>query len=373
MHADEVEVDDDVVRHLLSAQCPAWADRALRRVPDAGTDNAIYRLGDDLGLRLPRIHWAVDQIEKEWRWLGRLAPHLPAAVPVPLFKGDPGHGYPYPWLVYPWVNGTSLDRATIRGLDTLVSDVAAFVVALRGVPAGDGPAPRRRGGPMAPRDREVRWALAELGDLVDTGRALRVREAALEAGPWTDAPLWVHGDLLPGNIVVRDGRLRGVIDWSGAGVGDPACDAMLGWSLPSGARGAFRDAAGFDDANVGPGSGVGGGADGPLHPVLRGDAAPCGRPGGAALAGRARGLSEPARGPGSPPPPASVSCAHAARTRRRTRRSRVRGPGCDTRQDRGMTTSFRPCHPCHPYRPPWRRPRRRGRPSRACRPRGPRS
>ena len=248
MHADEVEVDDDMVRSLLAAQCPAWAGRALSRVPDSGTDNAIYRLGDELGVRLPRIHWAVDQVEKEWRWLGRLAPYLPAPVPVPLLKGDPGHGYPYPWLVYPWVNGTSLDQGTVGSLDRIVLDVAAFVVALREAPVGDGPPPRRRGGPMAPLDREVRWAVGKLDGLVDTGRALRVWEAALEAGPWTEAPVWVHGDLLPGNIVVRDGRLRGVIDWSGAGVGDPACDAMLGWSLPPVARGAYREAAGFDDA-----------------------------------------------------------------------------------------------------------------------------
>ncbi len=248
MHADEVEVDDDTVRSLLAAQCPAWAGRALSRVPDSGTDNAIYRLGDELGVRLPRIHWAVDQVEKEWRWLGRLAPYLPAPVPVPLLKGDPGHGYPYPWLVYPWVNGTSLDKGTVGSLDRIVLDVAAFVVALREAPVDGGPPPRRRGRPMAPLDREVRWAVGKLDGLVDTGRALRVWEAALEAGPWTEAPVWVHGDLLPGNIVVRDGRLRGVIDWSGAGVGDPACDAMLGWSLPPVARGTYREAAGFDDA-----------------------------------------------------------------------------------------------------------------------------
>ncbi len=248
MHVDEVEVDDDTVRSLLTAQCPVWAGRALRRVPDSGTDNAIYRLGDDLGVRLPRIHWAVDQVKKEWRWLGHLAPYLPALVPVPLFRGAPGDGYPYPWLVYPWVHGTSLDRGTVEGLDTLVLDVAAFVVALRRAPAGDGPPPRRRGGPMAPLDREVRWAIGQLDGLVDAGRALRVWEAALEAGPWTEEPVWVHGDLLPGNIIVRYGRLRGVVDWSGAGVGDPACDAMLGWSLPSVARDAYREAAGFDDA-----------------------------------------------------------------------------------------------------------------------------
>ena len=292
MHADEVEVDDDMVRSLLAAQCPAWAGRALSRVPDSGTDNAIYRLGDELGVRLPRIHWAVDQVEKEWRWLGRLAPYLPAPVPVPLLKGDPGHGYPYPWLVYPWVNGTSLDKGTVGSLDRIVLDVAAFVVALREAPVDGGPPPRRRGGPMAPLDREVRWAVGKLDGLVDTGRALRVWEAALEAGPWTEAPVWVHGDLLPGNIVVprRTPAWRHRLERGGGRRPRLRCHARVvpsprrPWHLPGSGRIRRRD--------VGPCSGLGGGADNPLHPLLHLHTARRSRPGEATAASRHRGLSE---------------------------------------------------------------------------------
>ena len=255
MHPDEVAVDDDLVRGLLADQFPEWSGESLRRLPDSGTDNAIYRLGDDKGIRLPRIHWAVDQIDKELQWLGRLAPLLPSPVPVPLARGEAGRGYPFPWLVYPWLPGVSLNGATVSSWRDVARQVGAFVVALGRAPVDGAPAPRRRGTPMAPYDREVQWAIEHLGGLVDADRARRVWRDALDAGPWGGDPVWVHGDLLPGNVLVRHDRLSGVIDWSGAGIGDPACDAMLAWSLPPAARDEYRAIAGFDDATWARGRG----------------------------------------------------------------------------------------------------------------------
>jgi aminoglycoside phosphotransferase (APT) family kinase protein len=246
MHADEIELDDALVRRLLVEQFAQWSDLPLQRIPDSGTDSAIYRLGDDMGLRLPRIHWAVAQIDKEVGWLGRLAGHLPVPVPVPLGRGEPGHGYPYPWLVYPWVPGVSLDR--IAATPPLVVDVASFVLALQEIPTEGGPAPGRRGGPMAPRDREVEWALQKLEGVVDTVRARDVWQAALRAESSARNDVWVHGDLLPGNILVAEDRLAGVIDWSATGVGDPACDAMFAWSLGAEDRALYRRLLGYDDA-----------------------------------------------------------------------------------------------------------------------------
>ena len=208
MHEDEVTVDDDTVRALLGDQFPHWADRRLRRMADSGTDNAIYRLGVDLGIRLPRIHWAEGQIDKECRWLPELAADLPTGVPVPVGRGHAGHGYPFPWLVYRWLEGTSLDRAVVDDWDGIAEGVAEFVLALE----------------------QHFW------------------QCALEAGDWTGAPVWIHADLLPGNILISRGRLSGIIDWSGAGVGDPACEAMVAWSLPPRARRLFRRTLGFDDA-----------------------------------------------------------------------------------------------------------------------------
>jgi aminoglycoside phosphotransferase (APT) family kinase protein len=248
MHEEEVLVVDDTVRGLLEDQFPQWADRRLLRVADSGTDNAIYRLGDDLGLRLPRIQWAEAQIEKECRWLPELAAGLPTAVPVPLAEGRPGRGYPFPWLVYPWLEGTSLDRAAVDNWKVIAEDVAKFVLALGQLPPEDGPLPTRRGTPMAQFDEAVQWGISQLNGVIDVDRARQVWRNALEPGEWLGDPAWVHGDLLPGNILIDQGRLSGIIDWSCAGVGDPACEAMLAWSLPTDARRVYRRALGFDDA-----------------------------------------------------------------------------------------------------------------------------
>ena len=249
MHADEISVDDATVRNLLSSQFPQWSEKSLQRLPDSGTDSAIYRLGDDLGVRLPRIHWAVQQVEKEWQWLRGLAPSLPTSIPVPICRGAPGEGYPYPWLVYPWIEGESLDSAAVDQWDSFAATVAAFVLALEKVPVPvNGPTPRRRGGPLAAVDREATWAIGKLKGVMDVDRAAQVWQSAVDADAWKRDPVWVHGDLLPGNILVRDQQLVGVIDWSGLCVGDPACDAMLAWSLPPHARRAFRETLDFDQA-----------------------------------------------------------------------------------------------------------------------------
>jgi aminoglycoside phosphotransferase (APT) family kinase protein len=248
MHEGEVLVDDGTVRALLKDQFPHWAEKHLLRIADSGTDNAIYRLGDDLGIRLPRIQWAEAQIKKECRWLAKLAAGVLTSVPVPLAEGRPGCGYPFPWLVYPWLQGTSLDRAAVDNWDVIAEDVAEFVLALEHLPTEGGPPPTRRGTPMAQFDEAVQRGISQLDGVIDVDRARHVWQSALEARDWPREPVWVHGDLLPGNILIGKGRLSGIIDWSSAGVGDPACEAMLAWSLPSDARRIFRRALGLDDA-----------------------------------------------------------------------------------------------------------------------------
>jgi aminoglycoside phosphotransferase (APT) family kinase protein len=257
MHEDEVEVTDDLVRRLVADQFPEWADRPLRRVPSTGTDNAMYRLGDDLGLRVPRIHWAVPQVEREHAWLPQLAPHLPAAVPVPLAVGEPGHGYPYPWLVFGWLEGTdALHGDGSFDWSVLAVDAAAFVRALHRVDLPDQPRARSRGGRLAPFDEHVRRSIRRLAGELDVARAEAVWDEALAAEPWTPPYVWVHADLLPGNVLVgANGRLAGVIDWSAAGTGDPAADTMLGWAMPAEARAVYRQALGLDDATWARGRG----------------------------------------------------------------------------------------------------------------------
>jgi aminoglycoside phosphotransferase (APT) family kinase protein len=248
MHADELEIDEPLVRRLLAVQFPRWADLPLEAVLPVGTDNAIYRLGDDLALRLPRIHWAAGHPEKEHEWLPKLAPLLPLPIPVPLALGDPGEGYPWHWSVCSWLEGetASLDRVT--DARQLADDLARFVAALRRIDPTGAP-PASRGGPLAPLAGEIREVIASLRGELDADTVTAVWETALGAPPWDGPPVWTHGDLDPRNLLVTQGRLSGVIDLSGLGVGDPACDIAAAWKvLPAEVRDIFRGALSVDDA-----------------------------------------------------------------------------------------------------------------------------
>jgi aminoglycoside phosphotransferase (APT) family kinase protein len=244
MHANEVHTDAQLVGRLLAAQFPQWADLPLTPVPSAGTDNALYRLGSDMVVRLPRIDWAVGQAEKERRWLPRLAPHLPLAIPEQLARGEPGEGYPWPWSIYRWLPGESATLERLNDPCQAAGQLARFVTALWQIDTTDGPPAAEhnlRGAPLALRDERARAAIAALAGVIDTERAKSVWEAALEAPAWEGEPVWFHGDLLSGNVLVERGHLSAVIDFGGLAVGDPACDLMIAWSLFSGAsREVFR-------------------------------------------------------------------------------------------------------------------------------------
>jgi aminoglycoside phosphotransferase (APT) family kinase protein len=248
MHADEVETDVSLVRRLLAGQFPHWADLPIAPVKSAGTDNALYRLGDDMAVRLPRIHWATGQVDKEQRWLPRLAPLLPVAIPVPLGRGEPAEGYPWSWSVYGWLEGENPNVDRLADPQRLAMDLAAFIAALQRLDLTDGPQ-AGRGVPLARRDADTRTAIEALRGTVDTDAVTAVWEAALRAPEWTGAPVWLHSDLAPGNLLIVDGRLSGVIDFAGVGVGDPAGDLPVAWNLlPAEARSLFRVAMGVDDA-----------------------------------------------------------------------------------------------------------------------------
>jgi len=191
-------------------------------------------------VRLPRIHWAVGGVDKDFRWLPLLAPLLPVAIPVPLAKGIPAEGYPWEWGVYPWLEGENPTVDGIAGLESLARDVAQFVEALHRVDLAGGP-PATRGVPLAMRDDPTRTAIAALQGMIDTDATTAAWDAALQTPAWSGPPVWVHGDLLPGNVLVQGGRLTGVIDFSGMGVGDPACDLMIAWAC-SPARAGMRSA-----------------------------------------------------------------------------------------------------------------------------------
>lgn len=253
VHPDEVFTDTNLVSRLLITQFPQWAALPIERVASSGTDNALYRLGDVLVVRLPRIHWAVGQVEKEQQWLPKLAPHLPLTVPSPLAMGLPGEGYPWRWSVYHWLDGenATLDHLTdpIQAARTL----AEFIKALQRLDATGGPAPGEhnsgRGVPLVERDSTVHTALGKLHGRIDTDAARLAWEAALQAPLWNLPPVWLHGDLQAGNLLATNGQLSAVIDFGCLGVGDPACELIVAWNLfDTDSRQVFREALAVDDA-----------------------------------------------------------------------------------------------------------------------------
>jgi aminoglycoside phosphotransferase (APT) family kinase protein len=253
MHADEVIADAGTVRRLLQSQFRQWAGLPVVPVPSSGTDNAIFRLGDDLCVRLPRVARVNSQVEKEQLWLSKLAPHLPLRVPVVLAVGSPGEGYPCTWSVVPWIEGEAARPGALGDPVGAAFRLAGFIEALQAIDAEGGPAPGEhnffRGAPLAARDGRVREALGQLTGRIDVSAAMVVWEAALAAPVFEAPPVWIHGDLQPGNLIVNEGRLVAVIDFGGLGIGDPACDLLPAWTFfSSQSRSVFRQALAVDDA-----------------------------------------------------------------------------------------------------------------------------
>ena len=244
MHDDEIEIDEAVVRRLVVEQFSQWANLPLRRVEPSGTVNAIFRLGDELSVRLPRRDGPTNPGSVELEWLPRLAPQLPVEIPVPVGQGRPGEGYPWFWEIHTWVEGEAVPVKEIDAFQA-ARDLAALVRALQEIEPTGGPPPGR-GVALAERDSAFRYWLERFhGD----PRVSEEWDRALAAPPWDGPPVWHHGDLDCRNWLVRDRRITGVIDWGSMGVGDPACDVMVAWKLHSlAARDAFRDALPSDDA-----------------------------------------------------------------------------------------------------------------------------
>lgn len=248
MHRGEVPTDVGLVRRLLEDQLPHWAQLPIRSVRSPGTVNALYRLGDTMVVRLPRHERWIEDIDLLHRWLPFLKPQLPIAIPAPLAKGDPGHDYPFRWSVYSWIDGATPPLDGTADSQDLATDLAGFISALHNLDPTDAPA-AERGGPVSERDDRTRRAIASLEGRIDSDAVTAAWEASLAAEDWNGSPVWIHGDLLPSNVLVDRGRLSGVIDFGGIGVGDPACDLLAAWSLLSArSRTVFRATVGADAA-----------------------------------------------------------------------------------------------------------------------------
>jgi aminoglycoside phosphotransferase (APT) family kinase protein len=252
MHQDEVHVDVAVVRRLVK-QFPEWAGLPIQEVAPWGTDNAVYRLGDDKVVRLPRTPRTSRTLEMERYWLTRLGPQLPLAAPVPLAEGEPSGGYPFTWSVYRWLPGEPATPDRIADPIQLAIDLARFISALQRIDTSGGPPPGEvnvfRGEPLARRDSATRAAIASLRAELDAAVLTAEWDEALATPEWEGPPVWLHGDLDSRNLLAHDGRLSAVIDFGTLSVGDPACDVMAAWKLLSAdGRRAFRRALAVDEA-----------------------------------------------------------------------------------------------------------------------------
>ena len=252
LQTDGVHIYADLVRRLVAAQFPRWADLPVRPVEAGGWDNRTFHLGPRMTVRLPSAAQYALQVEKEHRWPPKLAALLPRPIPIPLAKGAPAEDYPWPWSVYRWIEGETAGVGRIADLRRFATNRAEFLNALSRIDPADGPPPGRhnffRGGPLAVYDAETRQAIAALERRADTDAASAVWEAALGA-KWDGSPVWFHGDVASGNLLVEDGRLSAVIDFGTSGVGDPACDLAIAWTLFVGeSRDTFRAALRTNDA-----------------------------------------------------------------------------------------------------------------------------
>jgi aminoglycoside phosphotransferase (APT) family kinase protein len=241
-------IDAGLVKRLVASQFPQWSELPVTPVEADGWDNRTYRLGTELTVRLPTAEYYTPAIDKEDRWLPVLAPKLPVPIPEPVATGEPGEGYPFRWSIRRRLGGEPAGQ----GNDDpgFAVAVAEFLLALQGIDATGGPMAGahsfHRGAPPAHYDEETRRALSTVDGRVDTARAAAVWDAALES-TWDGPPVWFHGDVAVGNLLVREGKLAAVIDFGTSGVGDPACDLVIAWTLFTGeSRRAFKDTVGQD-------------------------------------------------------------------------------------------------------------------------------
>ncbi|MGW5367286.1 aminoglycoside phosphotransferase family protein [Streptomyces sp. NPDC004009] len=252
LHDDEIAVDEGLVRSLLRAQRPEWAGLPLSPA-GAGSDNTMYRLGEDLLVRLPRTAGG-RAVRKEQQWLPRLAPLLSCPVPEPVYAGTPTGDYPAAWSVHRWIDGAEAGPDTVRDWAAFGADLAAVVRELHGIglmgATRTGDLSWYRGGTPRSCDEWVGAAFADcraIGSGLDVDALERLWRAALDLPDPSGPHVWLHGDLKPSNLLVRDGRLHAVIDFGALSVGFPDAEHAPVWDLPPRARQAYRDALDLDD------------------------------------------------------------------------------------------------------------------------------
>jgi aminoglycoside phosphotransferase (APT) family kinase protein len=251
MHEGQLVSDAQLVGQILRSQHPQWADAPIIEISSMGTDHALYRLGDDAVARVPLRQSATRSIETEFRWLPWLAERLPVEVPRPLARVEPASAFPYPWSVHSWIEGEPGTTAAID-LALLAVDLVRVLRTLQSLDPSGPPSVEAyclRGVPLEMRDETTREAIAASHESIDVAAVSVAWDAALDAPEWPGPPVWVHGDVAAGNMIFRERRLAGLIDWACMAIGDPACDLVIAWELlDQPARETFRAELAPDDA-----------------------------------------------------------------------------------------------------------------------------
>lgn len=245
-----MKIDNTLIRRLVASQFPQWENQPIRRVSPGGWDHRIFRLGEEMLVRMPSAAEYAFQVEKEHHWLPQLAPLLPLPIPEPLAMGEPEYGFPWKWSIYRWIEGEPATSGHIENSSDFACTLAQFLIALQLIDSTDGPSPGPhnfyRGGSLATYNAETRQAISDLKNKIDVNTATEIWEAALETH-WKNSPVWIHGDIAASNLLVKDGRLSAVIDFGMLGIGDPACDLAIAWTLFRGqSREVFRSMLALD-------------------------------------------------------------------------------------------------------------------------------
>jgi len=241
---DNSAITLSLVTDLIAEQFPQWAHLSIKAPELSGCDNRIFRLGEEMSIRLPSAEKYAPQVQKEQKWLPILAPHLSFRIPEPLAMGQPSKNYPWNWSVYRWIEGESATPLLIDDLQLFASGLAQFLNELHKIDPTDGPLAGAhnfyRGDSPSVYDAETRSAISQLRGFIDVNAVTSVWEKAISS-KWSNNPVWIHGDFSAENILVKDGRLAAVIDFECMGVGDPACDLVSAWTfLTKESRKVFR-------------------------------------------------------------------------------------------------------------------------------------